>query len=110
VKPDGTILAGDMQQGLLASSDGGQTWKRTLEAGLMGLAVNPADPQLIVATGPGIFRSDDGGTNWTQVMPLDQGAGPVAWAKTDPDVAYVVGFDRTLYRTEDGGQTWQPVG
>ena len=109
VTPDGRILAGDMQQGLFASGDGGKTWKATLQAGLMGLAVNPKEPKRVVATGPGILLSTDGGRNWDQVMPLEAGAGPVAWAPSNPKVAYVVGFDKTLYKTEDGGATWQPV-
>jgi photosystem II stability/assembly factor-like uncharacterized protein len=109
VTRDGRILAGDMQQGLFASTDGGRTWKGTLQAGLMGLAVNPKQPQRIVATGPGILLSTDGGRTWDQVLPLEVGAGPVAWAPSNPKVAYVVGFDKTLYKTEDGGATWQPV-
>jgi photosystem II stability/assembly factor-like uncharacterized protein len=109
VTPDGRILAGDMQQGLFASADGGRTWKVTLQAGLMGLAVNPKEPERVVATGPGILLSTDGGRNWDQVLRLEQGAGPVAWAPSTPRVGYVVGFDKTLYKTEDGGATWQPV-
>ena len=109
VTPDGRILAGDMQQGLLASEDGGKTWKLVLRAGLMGLAVNPDDPQTVVATGPGILLSRDGGRNWDQVIALEQGAGPVAWAPSAPETAYVVGFDKTLYKTEDGGATWRPI-
>jgi photosystem II stability/assembly factor-like uncharacterized protein len=109
VTPDGRILAGDMQQGLFASADGGKTWKSTLQASLMGLAVNPKEPERVVATGPGILLSTDGGRNWDQAMPLEAGAGPVAWAPSNPKVAYVVGFDRALYKTEDGGATWQPV-
>ncbi len=109
VTPDGRILAGDMQQGLFVSADEGKSWKVTLNAGLMGLAVNPKQPKLIVASGPGILRSTDGGRTWDQAMPLEEGAGPVAWAPTDPSTAYVVGFDKTLYKTNDGGQTWQPV-
>jgi photosystem II stability/assembly factor-like uncharacterized protein len=107
--PDGRILAGDMQQGLLASEDGGKKWKLVLRAGLMGLAVNPDDPQTVVATGPGILLSRDGGRNWDQVLALEQGAGPVAWAPSAPETAYVVGFDKTLYKTEDGGATWRPI-
>jgi photosystem II stability/assembly factor-like uncharacterized protein len=109
VTPDGRILAGDMQQGLFVSADAGGTWKPTLQAGLMGLAVNPKEPERIVATGPGIMLSSDGGRNWDQVMPLEAGAGPVAWAPSNPRVAYVVGFDKTLYKTDDGGATWRPV-
>jgi hypothetical protein len=109
VTRDGRIHAGDMQQGLFASADGGKTWSPTLQAGLMGLAVNPKEPERIVATGPGILLSTDGGRNWDQVLPIEQGAGPVAWAPNTPRVGYVVGFDKTLYKTEDGGATWKPV-
>jgi len=109
VTPGGRVLAGDMQQGLSASDDGGKTWKPTLEAALMGLAVNPNEPERIVATGPGILLSTDGGRNWDQVLPLEQGAGPVAWSPSKPRAGYVVGFDKTLYKTEDGGATWRPV-
>ena len=109
VTPDGRILAADMQQGLHVSTDEGASWEVTLETGLMGLAVNPEQPSLLLAGGPGIMRSTDGGENWDLVMPLEQGAGPVAWAPSQPNTAYVVGFDRTLYTSTDGGQTWQPV-
>lgn len=109
VTPDGRILAGEMERGLMVSADRGKTWKLTLEAGLMGLAVNPDDSRRIIATGPGILLSEDGGRNWRQVLPIEQSAGPVAWASSDPRVAYVVGFDRVLYTTADGGRTWRPV-
>jgi photosystem II stability/assembly factor-like uncharacterized protein len=107
--PDGSILAADMQQGLFTSEDGGKSWKVTLEAGLMGLAVNPKQPDLVLGTGPGILRSTDGGRSWDQAMPLEAGAGPVAWSPSEPDTAYVVGFDKTLYKTTDGGVTWRSV-
>jgi photosystem II stability/assembly factor-like uncharacterized protein len=107
VTPGGRILAGDMQQGLVVSDDGGKSWRLTLEAGVMGLAVNPKDPEVVLATGPGILRSSDGGQNWEQVLPLEQGAGPVAWSPSEPETAYVVGFDQTLYKTTDGGDSWQ---
>jgi photosystem II stability/assembly factor-like uncharacterized protein len=109
VMPDGRILAGDMQQGLLSSADGGKKWTLVLRAALMGLAVNPDDPETIVATGPGILLSRDGGRNWDEVLALEQGAGPVAWSPSEPKVAYVVGFDKALYRTEDGGATWSAI-
>jgi photosystem II stability/assembly factor-like uncharacterized protein len=110
VTADGRILAGDMEQGLLISSDAGKSWKPVLRAGLMGLAINPADPNTVVATGPGILLSRDSGRTWDEVLALAEGAGPVAWSTSDPDVGYAVGFDRVLYRTSDRGQSWQPIG
>jgi hypothetical protein len=109
VTPDGRILAGDMEQGVMASTDDGKSWKRVHEAALMGLAINPNDPQRILATGPGILLSRDGGKTWEEALALADGAGPVAWAPSAPETAYAVGFDQTLYKTEDGGATWQPV-
>ena len=35
--------------------------------------------------------------------------GPVAWSASDPKLAYVVGFDRTLWRSTDDGATWASV-
>jgi photosystem II stability/assembly factor-like uncharacterized protein len=110
VTRDGRILAGDMQQGLLASDDRGKTWRPVAQATVMGLAINPADPNTIVAAGPGILLSADNGSKWSQVLALEQGAGPIAWSPSDPDLGYAVGFDRVLYRTSDRGQSWQPVG
>ncbi len=110
VSPGGEILAGDMQRGLLVSSNGGKTWQRTLKAQLAGLAIDPKNSTTILATGPGILRSTDGGKNWAQVMQIDAGAGPVAWSPLDSKVAFVVGFDRTLYRSADSGASWTAVG
>jgi photosystem II stability/assembly factor-like uncharacterized protein len=109
VTPDGRVIAGDMQQGVMVSADGGKSWKRMHEAGLMGLAINPKDPRRILATGPGILLSRDGGKTWDEALALAEGAGPVAWAPSAPQTAYVVGFDKTLYKTMDGGETWNPV-
>ena len=109
VTPDGRLLAGEGRQGLMVSTDGGRSWRLGLQASLVGLALNPGDPQRILATGPGVLLSTDGGRSWRQVLELEEGAGPVAWSKSDPSLAYVVGFDRTLYRTADGGESWRPV-
>jgi photosystem II stability/assembly factor-like uncharacterized protein len=109
VMPDGRILAGDMQQGLLESRDDGTSWAQTLGAQLMGLAVNPSDPKRILATGAGIALSTDGGRTWRTVLDRPNGSGPVAWSASNPQLAYVVGFDRTLWRSNDAGATWTEV-
>jgi photosystem II stability/assembly factor-like uncharacterized protein len=109
ITEDGRVLAADMQQGLFVSSNDGKSWKVTLRAALMGLAVNPNEPERVLATGQGILLSTDGGRTWDEVLPLSEGAGPVAWAPSEPGTAYVVGFDKTLYKTTDRGETWTPV-
>jgi photosystem II stability/assembly factor-like uncharacterized protein len=110
VMGDGRILAGDMQQGLMISRDGGMTWAQNLRARLMGLALNPTDPKRILASGPGVSLSTNGGGSWKRVLDIPDGSGPVAWSQSNPKIAYVVGFDRTLYRSTDSGQTWSAVG
>ncbi|MGZ8705913.1 MAG: WD40/YVTN/BNR-like repeat-containing protein [Gaiellaceae bacterium] len=111
VMPDGSILAGDVQKkGLMVSRDGGKTWALNLQAEIGGLALNPADPKRVLATGPGILLSTDGGASWKRTLEINGGAGPVAWSRSNPKIAYVVGFDRTLYRSIDSGQTWSAVG
>jgi photosystem II stability/assembly factor-like uncharacterized protein len=107
--PDGRILAGDMQQGLLESRDGGGSWKQRLRVQLMGIAVNPSDPKRLLATGAGIALSTNGGRSWRSVLNLPSGAGPVAWSASDPKLAYAVGLDRSLYRSIDRGVSWQAV-
>ncbi len=107
---DGRILAGDMQKGLMISRDAGKTWTQNLRAGLMGLALNPADPKRLLAAGPGVLLSTNGGASWKRVLDIPEGGGPVAWSGSNPKIAYVVGFDRTLYRSADSGQTWSAVG
>jgi photosystem II stability/assembly factor-like uncharacterized protein len=109
VLPDGRLLAGDMRHGLLESSNGGASWKQRLQAQLMGLAVNPRDPNRLLAAGAGIALSTDGGRSWRSVLDLPDGVGPVAWSRSNPQLAYAVAFNRTLYRSGDGGASWQPV-
>lgn len=110
ILPSGRVLAGDMATSTLAvSSDGGATWKPLVQASVMGLAVDPADPKRVLASGPGVLLSSDGGASWRQTLQLDAGSGPIAWSKSSPRTAYVVGLDRSLYRSTDAGATWRQV-
>lgn len=97
-----------MQQGLLTSADDGKTWSRVHEAPVLGLAVEPGGNR-VLAGGPGVLLSRDGGATWNVVLDVPDGVGPVAWSPSDPNVAFAVGFDRVLYRTGDGAETWAPV-
>lgn len=110
ILPNGRVLAGDMATSTLAaSSDGGATWKPLVRGTVMGLAVNPSDPKRLLASGPGVLLSDDGGTSWHQALKLDAGTGPIAWSRSSPGEAYVIGLDRSLYRSTDAGVTWKQV-
>jgi photosystem II stability/assembly factor-like uncharacterized protein len=109
VTPDGRVLAAE-QRGVFASDDGGTTWKTLFEANVVGLAIQPGDGRTILTTGPGIYRSTDAGATWRKVQDISEGSWPVAWAPSDPERAYVVGFDRKLYSSDDAGATWRSVG
>lgn len=110
VLPDGRVLAGDLQrQEIVESLDGGTNWTAVARASILGLAADANGGARILAAGPGVLLSTNGGKTWRQVLRIDGGAGPVAWAPADPRRAYVVGFDRVLYTTENAGETWHAV-
>jgi photosystem II stability/assembly factor-like uncharacterized protein len=106
----GRIFAGDARRGLLLSADEGKHWQVALRAGVAGIAINPTDPQRVIAAGPGVVLSTDAGRTWRRVLTVQPGAGPIAWSRSDPRTAFVVGFDRMLYASHDSGEHWQPVG
>ena len=119
--------------GVWRSLDGGLSWKcvtdklPTSTAG--SIAVAPSDPNVVymgsgeanirnnVVPGNGIYKSTDGGTNWTQVWKQDGQIGTMAVHPRNPDVAFaaVLGKafgpsgERGVYRTTDGGKTWVAV-
>ena len=80
-----------------------------LRGSVMGLAVNLVDGKRVLAAGPGVLLSTDGGESWRQALELGAGAGPIAWSRSSPKTAFVVGFDRSLYRSDDAGESWTRV-
>jgi len=116
--------------GIFRSSDGGSTWKK-LEKGLpsrtarIGLAVSAKNPKVLYAVvqsdeagtnninevrsrSGGIFRSDDGGENWTRTSPLNPRPFYFSQIRVDPentDRVYVLGF--ALHVSEDGGKSFR---
>ena len=111
VTNDGVLLAADGERGVLANTaGGGGEWTESLDMPTIGLASNALDPprQRILAAGEAVQLTSDG-SEWERVLRVEEGTGPVAFAPSDPEIAYAVGFDRTLYRSEDGGRTWAAV-
>jgi photosystem II stability/assembly factor-like uncharacterized protein len=93
---EGTLYVG--QPGQVAKSvDGGQTWTFTAvgEPGhaVVGLALDPEDPQVVYAAllGKGVFRSTDGGATWSPLGTWPGWSirsGPVV-DPVDPSIVYV---------------------
>jgi photosystem II stability/assembly factor-like uncharacterized protein len=103
------------------------------------LWVDPANAEIAVVAalghifGPnkqrGLFRTEDGGETWTQVLYLDDttGAADLAFSADAPATLYAslwqvqrhpwldyfqptVGGNSSIYRSTDGGRNWLPVG
>ena len=124
--------------GIYRSADSGLTWTHLAlddAQQIPDLAVDPADPNRLYAAvlghpyGPnkqrGIFRSKDGGKNWTQLLYVDDDTGGscVKIDPHDPNVLYAGlwnvrsgpwedkntynGTAGGLYKSSDGGDHWR---
>ncbi|MGB8950737.1 MAG: glycosyl hydrolase, partial [Candidatus Sulfotelmatobacter sp.] len=81
-----TLIDGGPESAIYKSTDAGATWNKlksglpTVDLGRIGLAVSPADPNVVYATieaadgKGGIFRSDDKGATWERKNEFDLGA------------------------------------
>jgi photosystem II stability/assembly factor-like uncharacterized protein len=119
------MSSGGPGSGLFKSTDFGETWTEiTRNPGLpqgtigkIGVALSPAAPYrvwaLIEADDGGVFRSDDGGMNWTRTNEerrLRQRAfyySRIYADPQDPDVMYAL--NTGIYRSRDGGKTFQGI-
>jgi photosystem II stability/assembly factor-like uncharacterized protein len=126
------IYAGVEQGALLKSADDGQTW-RELDAyyrpedhsykDIHRVAIHPARPErLFLATGMGLYRSDDAGETWEHLTFRDSRVGypdGLAFAPDNPDVVYMTGASQSpgqwrtshearpgVLRSDDAGRTW----
>lgn len=84
----------------------------------------PEEPNLFYfgAAGGGVWKTMDGGRSWENISDGFFGGsiGAVEVAKSDPNVIYVGGGEKTLrgnvssgygvWKTEDAGKTWKSVG
>lgn len=119
-----TFTSGGASDGLYRSSDGGRTWMRLTGHGLptdvtgrIGLAVAPSDGNRVYALIESkqglLWRSDDGGANWTMVSNdtlVDQRPFYFTHIAVDPKNANkVYAVSMMLAVSTDGGKKFHPI-
>jgi photosystem II stability/assembly factor-like uncharacterized protein len=117
-----TLIDGGPESAIYKSTDAGTTWNKlksglpTVDLGRIGLAVSPADPNVVYATVEaadgkgGIFRSTDKGATWERRNEFDQGAMYYARVMPDPknvDRIFVMSVE--LRESLDGGKILHKV-
>src|SRR5437016_11703349 len=118
-----TLVDGGPESALYKSTDGGATWNKlraglpATEMGRIGIAVSPADPNVVYATSEtgdrkgGIFRSSDRGGSWERRNEFDAGAMYYARIVADPkDADRVYVMNVFLMVSDDGGRTLRRLG
>lgn len=113
----------DRPGAIFKSEDRGATWQKSNIAVPMGgdeelrwggdrLAVSPTDSNLLLfgSRKDGLWRSLDGGMNWTQSdLPIADNAIGVLAIAFDPQAEsiYASIYDDRIYQSKDWGRTWQ---
>ncbi len=122
--------------GVFKTNDAGLSWDAIFDEqpslSIGDIALAPSNPDVIyVGTGEanagggsvsydglGVFRSDDGGSSWTNLGLVEGGSiGRIAVHPQNPDICYVAAMgrmfskneERGVFKTSDGGQSWQKV-
>ena len=134
----GQIYNTHPQRGIFKSTDGGETWRRTLfrddKTGGVDISIDPKNPNVIFAAlweasrtpwsmssggpGSGLFKSTDGGDNWAEIT-KNQGLPTGLWGKVGVSVSAVDG-NRVyalieneaaggLYVSDDAGASWKMI-
>jgi photosystem II stability/assembly factor-like uncharacterized protein len=118
------LFAGTAGNGLLRSTDAGESWNPLLlsvdSSGAASSIVNdiciePTRPDHIYAAvkGIGVVKSTDGGTSWKKLTGMIGSGGIVPTSiVAHPQRAGVICYGMeggSIYKTIDGGETWSPT-
>src|SRR5882672_7598384 len=126
-----TIYVGAASGGVWKSTNGGTTFKPVFDKqpvqSIGAVTIDPKNPKVIwvgsgeswmrnsVSIGDGIYRSDDGGDNWTNLgLRNSEHIVKILVDPTETNTVYVCvpgklwsdSDERGVYKTTDGGKTW----
>ncbi len=130
----GHVYGPNEERGVFRSRDGGSTWEKVLyqseKAGAIDLIIDPKNPRVLYASvweayrtphslvsggpGSGLFKSIDGGDNWTEIsrnpgLPkgvLGKIGVTVSPVRADRVWAIVEADEGGVFRSDDGGESW----
>ncbi|MCW5968820.1 MAG: hypothetical protein KIT57_09920 [Blastocatellales bacterium] len=133
----GHIFGPHDERGVYRSKDGGRNWERVLfrnnKAGAIDLVIDPSNANVLYAgfwevmrtpwslesggPGSGLFKSTDGGDNWTELtrnpgLPRGVvGKVGVTVSPVNPERVWAIieAEDGGVFRSDNGGRTWLKV-
>ncbi len=113
----GHLYSENAERGIYKSTDGGDTWKKTLfindRTGVVDLVIHPEKPNLLIAAawekdrkawnfeesgaGTALYRSEDAGDSWKEIandsgFPDTKGSGRIglSFAPSNPNIVYAI--------------------
>lgn len=125
------------ERGVFKTTDGGKTWRKTLfrdnQTGAVDISIDPKNPRTLYAAlweawrkpwgmssggpGSGLFRSSDGGENWTEItrapgLPQKGLIGKIGISVSPVDASRVYAMvehdeEGGLYLSDDAGASWR---
>ena len=133
----GPVWSKGGERGVYKTTDGGKTWKRTLEisehTGIAEIQIDPTNSNILYASahqrrrrewtyiggGPesGLYKSTDGGETWREInngLPKEEmGRIGIAVSPVDPNYVYAIaegrGKEGGFYRSTNKGESWSKM-